>query len=64
MAATAFTLPASRAGIGSVVVTETDTKTYNAADVGVVTEGGPGSGSSGGGGTGGTTAQARAMVLA
>lgn len=60
MAATSFTLPASRAGVGSAVVTETDTKTYNVADVGVLTEGGPGSGSSGGG----TIAQAIVMVLA
>lgn len=62
MAATSFTLPASRAGVGSVVVTETDTKTYNIAGTGVVTEGGPGSGSSGGGAT--TQAAARVMVLA
>jgi hypothetical protein len=62
MATTSFTLPASRAGIGSVVITETDTKTYNTADVGAVTEGGPGSGSSGG--IGGGTQSVRVMVLA
>lgn len=63
MAATSFTLTSSRGGVGSAVVTETDTKTYSVADAGVVTEGGPGSGS--GGGTGGGTAQSVAvMVLA
>jgi hypothetical protein len=46
---TSFTLPASRAGVGSVVIIETAAKSYNAADVGVVTEGGTGSGGGGGG---------------
>jgi hypothetical protein len=46
---TSFTLPASRAGVGSVVVGETASKSYVVADVGVVGEGGTGSGSGGGG---------------
>lgn len=58
MAASTFVVSASRAGVGSVVVAESSTKTMNVADVGTL---GEGSTTPSGGGV---TQTVRAMVLA